>query len=67
MRPISELLCCGCFTAKSKRLYYNWTDVPPFGVKGPAGTTGNFRREWQSRSEIQSAESRYARRLFHKR
>jgi hypothetical protein len=30
-----ELMCCGRFTAESQRLYYNWTDVPPFGVKGP--------------------------------
>ena len=30
-----ELLCCGRFTADSERLYYRWTDVPPFGVKGP--------------------------------
>ncbi len=30
-----ELTCCGRFTAESQRLYYNWTDVPPFGVKGP--------------------------------
>jgi len=30
-----ELICCGRFTAKSERLYYTWTDVPPFGVKGP--------------------------------
>ena len=31
-----ELICCGRFTAESQRLYYNWTDIPPFGVKGPA-------------------------------
>lgn len=31
-----DLMCCGRFTAESHRLYYNWTDVPPFGVKGPA-------------------------------
>jgi hypothetical protein len=30
-----ELMCCGCFTAQSERLYYNWTDIPPFGVKCP--------------------------------
>jgi hypothetical protein len=29
------LLCCGRFTAQSELLCYNWTDVPPFGVKGP--------------------------------
>jgi hypothetical protein len=31
-----EVMCCGRFTAESHLLYYNWTDVPPFGVKGPA-------------------------------
>jgi hypothetical protein len=31
-----ELMCCGRFTAESQRLYYSWTDIPPFGVKGPA-------------------------------
>jgi hypothetical protein len=31
-----ELMCCGRFTAQSERLCYNWTDVHPFGVKGPA-------------------------------
>jgi len=34
-----ELTCCGRFTAETRRLYYNWTDVPPFGVKGPAYPT----------------------------
>jgi hypothetical protein len=31
-----ELSCCGRFTSRTDFLYYNWTDVPPFGVKGPA-------------------------------
>ena len=31
-----ELSCCGRFTGRADFLYYNWTDVPPFGVKGPA-------------------------------
>jgi hypothetical protein len=31
-----ELTCCGRFTSRSDFLYYSWTDVPPFGVKGPA-------------------------------
>jgi hypothetical protein len=30
-----ELICCGRFTAESQRLYYRWTDIPPFGVRGP--------------------------------
>ncbi len=30
-----ELTCCGRFTADPERLYYNWADFPPFGVKGP--------------------------------
>jgi hypothetical protein len=30
-----ELMCCGRFTAESQHLYYHWTDVAPFGVKGP--------------------------------
>jgi hypothetical protein len=34
-----ELMCCGRFTAESQRLYYRWTDVPPFGVKGPVYPT----------------------------
>jgi hypothetical protein len=34
-----ELLCCGRFTANDQRLYYQWTDVPPFGVKGPVYPT----------------------------
>jgi hypothetical protein len=34
-----ELHCCGRFTAECHLLYYNWTDVPPFGVKGPANPT----------------------------
>ena len=35
-----ELICCGGFTADSELLYYNWTDTPPFGVKGPAYPAG---------------------------
>lgn len=31
-----DLRCCGRFTSQAQLLYYNWTDVPPFGVKGPA-------------------------------
>ena len=30
-----ELTCCGRFTAEDQLLYYQWTDVPPFGVKSP--------------------------------
>ena len=30
-----ELTTCGRFTADEERLYYLWTPVPPFGVKGP--------------------------------
>jgi hypothetical protein len=30
-----ELTCCGRFTSESQQLYYRWTDVSPFGVKGP--------------------------------
>ena len=33
MRSIFELMCCGRFTAQSERLYCNWTNVPPCGVK----------------------------------
>jgi hypothetical protein len=34
-----ELMCCGRFTANAQRLYYRWTDVPPFGIKGPVYPT----------------------------
>jgi hypothetical protein len=34
-----ELMCCGRFTAETQRLYYNWNDVPPFGIKSPAYPT----------------------------
>ena len=30
-----KLKCCGRFTAGSERLYYRWTDCPPFGIKSP--------------------------------
>jgi len=35
-----ELMCCGRFSAESQQLYYRWTDIPPFGVKGPAYPMG---------------------------
>jgi len=35
-----ELMCCGRFTTESERLYYRWTDVPPFGVKSPVYPMG---------------------------
>ncbi|KRR18975.1 hypothetical protein CQ14_18995 [Bradyrhizobium lablabi] len=31
-----RLECCGRFTSRGELHYYNWTDVAPFGVKGPA-------------------------------
>ncbi len=31
-----ELACCVRFTEQDRILYYTWTDVAPFGVKGPA-------------------------------
>jgi hypothetical protein len=34
-----ELKCCGRFTSEDHLLYYTWTDVAPFGVKGPAFPT----------------------------
>jgi hypothetical protein len=34
-----ELICAGRFMAETHRLYYSWTDVPPFGVKGPVYPT----------------------------
>ncbi len=30
-----ELSCCAHFTGNNELLYYNWTDLPPFGIKGP--------------------------------
>jgi hypothetical protein len=30
-----ELSCCGRFTSQARLLYYDHTDYPPFGVKGP--------------------------------
>jgi hypothetical protein len=30
------LKCCGRFTSQDQLLYYTWTDVAPFGVKGPS-------------------------------
>ena len=35
-----ELMCCGRFSAESQQLYYRWTDIPPFGVKGPTYPVG---------------------------
>lgn len=35
-----KLTCCGRFTADFERLYYNWTDCPPFGIKGPVFPRG---------------------------
>ena len=32
---VLDLLACGRFTDDEERLYYTWTDVAPFGVKGP--------------------------------
>jgi hypothetical protein len=31
-----ELTCCGRFTSQARLLYYDHTEYPPFGVKGPA-------------------------------
>lgn len=30
-----ELRCCGRFTSQEQLLYYKWTDIAPFGIKGP--------------------------------
>jgi hypothetical protein len=62
-----EMMCCGRFTAKPERLYYNWTDVPPFGVKGPAypARLAISAVNGEPVEKFSLAESRYARRLFH--
>jgi hypothetical protein len=62
-----ELMCCGRFTAQSELLYYNWTDVPPFGVKGPAypARLAIFAANGDPVEKFSLAESRYAQRLLH--
>lgn len=34
-RTVLDVTACGRFIADERSLYYTWTDVPPFGVKGP--------------------------------
>jgi hypothetical protein len=60
-----ELMCCGRFTAQSERLYYNWTDVPPFGIKGPAypARLAISAVNGDPIEKFSLAESRHARRL----
>ncbi len=33
---VLDVSACGRFIDDEQRLYYTWTDVPPFGVKGPS-------------------------------
>jgi hypothetical protein len=62
-----ELICCGRFTAQSECLYYNSTDVPPFGVKGPAypARLAMSAVNDDPVEKFSLAESRDARGLFH--
>ncbi len=32
---VLDVTACGRFIADEQRLYYTWTDIPPFGPKGP--------------------------------